>query len=165
MKPVINEQTDSRIKTEKTRQETADKVEAILKAAFLAAFALLITVQVILTLPGARNSINKEAVDGEPLGKQVYLVEPCKMELRLVNMEYCPELKVLVNGDEADAFSTDTVLLELSDGDVVELDASKMLLSARVQVSAVSRNIKHLLGITVDAADGIVPVAVVNTGG
>lgn len=165
MKTVVNEQAESNVQAENKRLETVDKVEGILKTAFLISFALLMAVQVILTVPEVRSSLNREALDGIPLGKQAYLVEPCKMELRLLNMENCPQLKVLVNGEEADAFNSDTVLLELRDGDVVELDASSMLIQARVQISAVSRNIIHLLGITVDAADGLIPVAVANTGG
>ena len=84
-------------------------------------------------------------------------------ELKLDGMAGRPELKVLVNGAEAGNFSNGAVLLELKEGDVVELDASGLLVHTEVQISAVSRNLAHLLGRTVAADDGIVPVATAYT--
>lgn len=140
-----------------------DRVEGLLKTLFLVTFAVLIIAQTALTDASVRESFAKEAADGEPIGREVYLTEPCKMELKLINMESCPELKVLINGEEADAFRSDTVFLELKDGDVIELDANSMLISAQVQISAVSRNMEFMPGKTVSASDGIIPVVVADT--
>jgi hypothetical protein len=111
------------------------------------------------------NSAVSEKYDiaGEPLGVEAFLFKTCKMELRLTNIENCPDLKVLVNGQERDSFKNRTVLLELKDGDVVELDSSLILAPANVQINAVSRNIGSLLGNSVMVTDGIVLIAYVNT--
>jgi 2-C-methyl-D-erythritol 4-phosphate cytidylyltransferase len=86
------------------------------------------------------------------------------MELSLTNMDECPELKILVNGGTVDSFQGKSVLLDLKDGDVVELDASEVLVLPAVRISAASRNIEDLLGKKIDAAGGIVPVATVKAG-
>ena len=100
--------------------------------------------------------------EGEPLGKEAYLFTPCKMELKLINMEKCPDLKVLVNGAEKCSFEKSETILNLKNGDVIELDAGKVIVLARVRINAVSSNIEELLGKMVTASHGIVPVAVVN---
>ncbi len=165
MKTEFTEQTDSVEIKSKTGSRALDAVEGFLKAAFLAAFILLIAAQIFLIDPDVRSSLNTESADGESLGKEAHLIEPCKMELKLINMQYCPELRVLVNGDSVGAFENNAILLELKDGDVVELDANDMLVFAEVQISAVSRNISYLLGRTLTAADGIIPAAIANTQG
>lgn len=141
-----------------------DRVERITRNIFIIVFALFITIQAILTNDGMRGMLVREPLDGEPIGDEVFLYEKCTMELKLVGKPDCPELKVLVNGVEAGAFHDSRVVLELKEGDVVELDASRLLVHAEVQISAVSRNLAHLLGRTVTAANGIVPVAVADTG-
>ncbi len=142
-----------------------DRVERITRNIFIIVFALFITIQAILTNDGMRGMLVREPLDGEPIGDEVFLYEKCTMELKLVGKPDCPELKVLVNGAEAGSFLGSTVLLELKKGDVVELDASRLLVHAEVQITAVSRNLSHLLGRTVAAASGIVPIAVADTNG
>lgn len=142
-----------------------DRVERITRNIFIIVFALFITIQAILTNDGMRGMLVREPLDGEPIGDEVFLYEKCTMELKLVGKPDCPELKVLVNGAEAGSFLGSTVLLELKEGDVVELDASRLLVHAEVQITAVSRNLSHLLGRTVAAASGIVPIAVADTNG
>lgn len=136
-------------------------IERLLKGAFLAFFILLVISQAVLTDPSIRSYLNREEIDGVSMGSEAYLFEPCKMELKLNSSDYCPELRVMVNGEEAGAFSESTILLELKAGDVVELDASRLLLTAEVRITAVSSNIADLLGRSFEAADGIVKIAVV----
>jgi len=141
-----------------------DRVERILRNIFVIVFVMFIAAQAVLTNDRMRGLLVREALDGEPIGDEAVLFEKCRMELKLNGMPDCPELKVLVNGVEAGAFHDSRVVLELKEGDVVELDASRLLVHAEVQISAVSRNLAHLLGRTVTAANGIVPVAVADTG-
>ena len=115
--------------------------------------------------PGIKSVFFYEQIEGSPLSPEVYLYVPCKMELRLVNMGQCPDLKVLVNGEEVDFFSGRTVRLDLKDGDVVQLDGCNVPVQAQVQISAVSQNITGLLGKSVVVKDGIITVANISAAG
>lgn len=163
MKTIISKQTgDKRLKREKKAWK-CDGIEKILRNIFIVVFVTFIAVQAVLTNDGTRDLLVRDALDGVPLGDEAFLFETCRMELKLDGMAGRPELKVLVNGAEAGNFSNGAVLLELKEGDVVELDASGLLVHTEVQISAVSRNLAHLLGRTVAADDGIVPVATAYT--
>ncbi len=157
----VNESTDSQTQGNK-KTKVAQTIERLLKWLFLASFILLILAQSLLTYPSIRSLFNKEAADGEPLGYETYLFEPCKLELKLNNIEYCPDIKVMVNGDEICDFSNDTIILDLKPGDVVELDASRLLIHADVVISAVSSNLTELLGRSFAVTGGIVHIATVN---
>lgn len=141
-----------------------EKFEWFMFKAFLICFFALIAAQTVLLNPSVRSSaLEHYYIEGEPLKEEAYLFVPCKMELHLINTDSCADLKVLVNGEEKAAFEGDTVLLELKNGDVVELDASSVLVLATVQVSAVSENIKSILGKTITVSDGITLVTRVQT--
>ena len=137
----------------------AERFEKFMFKAFLTVFIILIAVQAALTNPSVRSSFSDYYVEGEPLGKEIYLFVPCRMELKLINIDNCPDLKILVNGIEKETFQNNNVLLELKDGDVVELDASSVLVLAKVQISAVSENIGSILGRVISVTDGITSVA------
>jgi hypothetical protein len=136
----------------------AERIESILKGACLVFFILLVISQAMMTIPSFRAYSGREVLEGTALGSEAYLFGTCKMELKLSNMEYCPELKVLVNGEEAGAFWEDTIMLELKEGDVVELDASKLLVKAEVRVTAVSSSLADLLGRSFEVYGGLVRV-------
>jgi len=133
--------------------------ERLLIGLCLTVFLILIAVQTAMIHPGIKSVFFYEQIEGSPLSPEVYLYVPCKMELRLVNMGQCPDLKVLVNGEEEDSFMGKTVLLDLKDGDVVQLDGCNVPVQAQVQISAVSLNIKELLGKSVVVRNGILTVA------
>lgn len=130
-----------------------------------AVFFILIAVQAAMIHPGIRSVFFYEQIEGSPLLSEVFLYVPCKMELSLVNMGQCPDLKVLVNGEEEDFFMEKTVLLDLKDGDVVQLDGCNVPVQAQVQISAVSQNITGLLGKSVVVRDGIITVANISAAG
>jgi len=133
--------------------------ERLLIGFSFAVFFILVAVQAAMTHPGIKSVFFYEQIEGSPLSSEVYLYAPCKMELRLVNMGQCPELKVLVNGDEVDFFTGKTVMLDLKDGDIVQLDGCNVPVQAQVQISAVSRNITSLLGKSVVVKNGILTIA------
>jgi len=139
-------------------------IEVLLKRACIIMLAVLVISQAVLSVPSVRTAFFNEGADGDPLGSEAYIFVLCRMELSLTNMDECPELKILVNGGTVDSFQGKSVLLDLKDGDVVELDASEVLVLPSVRISAASRNIEDLLGKKIDAAGGIVPVATVKTG-
>lgn len=160
MRILTSKQTGNRSNIKDKKTGICDSMERILMSLFIIVFTLFIGIQAALTDAGMRGLFVREAMEGEPLGDEVFLFKKCRMELELVGMSACPELKVLVNGTEKGDFRYDKVLLELKEGDVVELDASRLLINVQIRISAVSRNLPHLLGRTVSASDGIVPVAV-----
>lgn len=136
--------------------------DSFLLKAGIAVLILMIAAQAAMVDPLVRTLVFYENYEGEPLGKEAYLFTPCKMELKLINMEKCPDLKVLVNGVERYSFEESEIVLDIKNGDVIELDAGKVLVLTKVRINAVSRNIESLLGKTVTASHGIVPVAAVN---
>lgn len=146
------------------KKTRAERFEWFMFKSFLTVFIILIAAQAALINPSVRSSVSDNYyIEGEPLREEVYLFIPGKMELKLSNIDNCPDLKVLVNGEERGSFESNTVLLKLKDGDVVELDASRVLVLAKVQISAVSENISGILGKTISVTDGINPVARVKT--
>ncbi len=137
-----------------------EKFDYFLINAFIAAFIFLIITQIVnLRFHAMQSDTDNSFYEGEPLMEEVYLYTPCKMELKLINIDSCPELKVLVNGDEYARFNNKTVLLDLKDGDIVELDASEILVIADVQISGVSENKKEHLGKNFVVSDGITLIA------
>ena len=139
-------------------------LEALLIRASIIALSILVVSQAVLSIPSVRAAFFSEGTDGNPLGSETYAYIPCRMELSLTNMDECPELKILVNGETTEIFQGKSVLLDLKNGDVVELDASEVLVLPVVQISAASRNVEALLGKTINASGGIVPVATMKTG-
>ncbi len=139
-------------------------IELILKRACIIALAVLVITQAVLAMPSVRTAFFNEGADGDPLGSEAYIFVPCKLEMSLTDMDECSELKILVNGEAVGSFEGKSVLLELKDGDIVELDASEVLVTPIVRISAASRNIEYLLGKTVNAVGGIVPVATLKAG-
>lgn len=146
------------------KHEKGRLIETLLIRSCIAALLLLVVSQTVLTIPSVRTAFFNEGTDGEPLGREVYSYKPCRLELSLVNMDECPELAILVNGEAAETFQGKSVLLDLKDGDVVELDATEVLVPPVIQISAVSRNIEAILGKKIEATGGIVPVATLKTG-
>lgn len=164
MKTLIGKMTENKRRRKKAGTGICGIMEKTLISLFIVVFVSFITVQAVLTNAGMRSLLVREPLEGEPLGDEVFLFETCRMELKLVGMKECPDLKVLVNGTEAEDFRNGSVLLELRDGDAVELDASRLLVYTEVQVSAASRNLAHLLGKTVPVTGGIAQVTVADTG-
>lgn len=146
-----------------TRRSGGKRFEWFMFKAFLTFFIVLAAAQTALLYPSVRSSVSDYYIEGEPLAAEAYLFIPCKMELKLINMSQCADIKVLVNGNERAAFESNTILLELKDRDVVELDASNAPVLAKVQVTAVSENIEGVLGKIITASQGITSVCRVKT--
>ena len=137
-----------------------EKVEWVLFKVFLTVFIIMISAQASLISPSITSSDSDNMYnEGELLREEAYFFVPCRIELKLSNMEHCADLKVLVNGEERGSFETNTILLEIKDGDVIELDASSVLVLTKVQISAVTENIRSILGKTIPVTDGITLVA------
>jgi hypothetical protein len=161
IKAVLNQNTDEKIS--KTRKKFSCSFEGFLFKAAISALLVLVAVQAAFLDPVFKSTVsNDNKLEGEVLKEEAYFFTPCKMELKLINIDHCPDLEVLINGEKSTAFYDKTVMLELKDGDVVELDAGTVLEEAVVQVSSVSSNISGFLGKTMSVTDGIHLVALVN---
>lgn len=147
-------------KNENKPQKTAIKrfENSLIYIGFSVLF-IMIAAQAAMVYPGIRTAFFYEQMEGNPLSAEVFLFVPCKMELSLTNMGQCLDMKVMVNGEERDSFREKSLLLDLKDGDVVQLDGTNVPVLAQVQISAVSRNISGLLGKTVVVTEGIITVA------
>lgn len=161
MKVALNQNTDEKVN--ESEKKFSDRFEGFLLKAAIIAVLVLVAVQAAFFNPVFKAVVlNGNKLEGELLKSEAYFFIPCKMELKLINMDHCPDLEVLINGEKSAAFNDNTVVLELKDGDVVELDAGSVLEEAVVQVSAVSSNISGFLGKTMTVTDGIDLVALVN---
>lgn len=149
------------------KKKAEERFEYLILRLFLTAFTILIAVQAALLSPFRGIVLSEKYSDnyfeGELLKKEAYFFVPVKMELKLTNIETCPELMVLVNGTERESFNKSTVLLELKDGDVVELDASMVLTKANVQVSTFGESGARIPLNAMSVTDGITLVAKVKT--
>lgn len=163
MKAALFDQKDNTGNDGKPEVISGKRIDAVLISLFFTVFIVLITVQAVMFSPDMRSMFFNENIEGSPLNREVTLFVPCKMELRLINMGHCKDLKVLVNGLEVDSFQEKKVMLDLKDTDVVELDANAVQVTAQVEISAVSMNIKGLLGKRIVVTNGIISVARVNT--
>lgn len=164
MKVAFNQEVKEKIGKKKEKRLSVRLEHFLLKAAVIA-IILLIVVQAAFLNSGLKTILSDgNRLEGKILKEEEYLFVPCKMELKLLNLENCPDLDVLVNGEKCDSFEGKTVLLELKEGDLVELDAGSVLVEAIVQVSAVSSNISDILGKTFTVSDGINPVAMMKPG-
>ncbi len=158
---VVLQNSDEKIN--RSDKKFSDRFEGFLLKAAITAVLVLLVVQAAFLNPVFKSAVsNDNKLEGDLLKSEAYFFIPCKMELKLINIDQCPDLVVLVNGEKSAAFNTNTVMLDLKDGDVVELDAGSLLEEAVVQVRAVSSNISGFLGKTMSVTDGINPVAVVN---
>ncbi len=162
MKAALFGHKDNKRNDEKPSVVSRNKIDLVLISLFITFFIILIIVQMVLFHPDIKAMFFNESIEGSPLDSEVTLYNPCKMELRLINMGYCKDLKVLVNGAEIYSFEEKSLVLDLKDGDVVELDGNAVQVTAQVEISAVSMNIRELLGKRIVVTDGIISVAAVN---
>lgn len=141
-------------------KSSCKKIEAfvLLCAASIILCLILCQVKHVKALAGSEKAFN---IEGVPLESQAYIFEPCILELSLMDKDSCTDLSVLVNGNEAAMFTERKIVLELKEGDVVELDASGLIEAVRVQATYASPNIKNLLDKKMTVFDGINRFAVI----
>ncbi len=117
-------------------------LERFLFNAFLAVFVILLGVQAALLNPAFRSAMTVEqGLEGTPLGAEEYLYNEGSMEIRLEDAESNPAVRILVNGKERAVFESYSVIINVIEGDVVEIDASEAAGSIGVRVSAMSGNL------------------------
>ena len=124
--------------------------ERFLFKSFLVVFVLLLGVQAALLNPDIRSSITmQESIEGQPLGAEEYLYNAGTIEIELLEENSIPALKILVNGEEKACFDVKNVLVDVIEGDVIEIDGSGVSDKVNIAISSVSTNIdKEYIGKT-----------------
>lgn len=124
------------------RRGNGISMERLLFLSFVVTFVLLVIVQAALTSPAVRETLSiSDELEGVPLGVEEFLYNEGKLGLELVNEENNQELKVLVNGDEVEVFSSKYIDIAVKDGDVVEIDGSYVQGEIEVRIISKSDNI------------------------
>ncbi len=129
----------------KNIQDKSEKntfLENILFSTCILCFLILIIVQVILAVPSFRNTLHlTDKSIGLPLNGDEYLYTQGQMTLKMIGEEPDPMLKILVNGDNIAQFDTTEMIINVRDGDVVEIDGSQSLVGHIVKVESITTNI------------------------
>ena len=116
--------------------------ERIIHTAFFIVFLVLIMLQTAIFFPSINFTvIEKDNLIGVPIGKEEYLYKEGALVLTLLDFESYPALKVLVNGEERAAFLGKTVNINVTDGDVVEMDGSETNANTSFAVTSISPDI------------------------
>lgn len=119
-------------------------MEKVLLIAFITVFALLITAQAALTDFSVRIALNADdRLEGRPLGPEEYLYDEGEIVLNLLDGEFGEEIKVLLNGTEASDFSQSEISLRVKDGDVIEIDGSRIAYDSSVKTVSGSGGIRR----------------------
>lgn len=131
----------------KEKRESTDVIERMLFTVFIGLLTITVFSQISYFRPNAlKLPVAEDAFVGAPLGAEEYLYISGTVELRLMNADSNPDLIVLVNGDKAAQFDSKDVKLEVSEGDIIEIDGSNVN-EAEVAVCAVSDKLqKDILG-------------------
>jgi hypothetical protein len=131
---------NTRRKSLKSRQGFG--FEKILFWSFILAFTLLIIVQAALTNPSVRTSLSMvDELEGRPLGAEEYLYKEGAIMLQLLSTENNPKIKVLINGEETGAFVSSILEVTVKEGDVVEIDGSRVQEEAEVAIVSANDNV------------------------
>jgi hypothetical protein len=117
-------------------------IEKMLFLSVIIVFILMLLVQAALTNPTVRTFLNGHSTsEGIPLEQEEYLFSQGQIELKLLSENANENLKVLLNGDEITAFSQDTILLTVKNGDIVEIDGSDTPGGNEVEIVSKSDNV------------------------
>jgi hypothetical protein len=96
-----------------------------LNTACVTAVALTLIFQAVLLIPGFRDAfIWQDEMEGAPLEREAYLFNKAKIQIKLSGDVRDENVKVLLNGDEVADFWENRVLLDIIDGDVIEIDGT-----------------------------------------
>ena len=131
-----------RVKQKKDTRIGELTFERVIFFAFIAAFTLLVVVQAALISPSVKTFVNEsEEFDGTPLGIEEYLYQEGEIRLKLLKGDPDGSVKILLNGDEAAVFNSQTQNLTVKDGDIVEIDGSEAENDVEVAIVGRSDNI------------------------
>lgn len=131
-----------KFKKESENKEKNTAFENILFSICILCFVILLLVQLVLAVPSLRNMLNlNDKSLGMPLNGDEYLYTQGQMTLKMIAEEPDPTLRILVNGDSVAQFDSTEMIINVKDGDVVEIDGSQSLVGYIIKVESVTANI------------------------
>ena len=137
MKIKFKRNNDKVSQTDKTAS-----LEKILFRTCIIFFIILISVQIVLSVPSVRVHLNiMDKSVGLPLGSDEYLYGRGKVTLALIDEEPDPQAKILVNGEQIAVFDKLEKPINVNDGDVIEIDGSESQINHMIKVQNASSNI------------------------
>ncbi|NLC67895.1 MAG: hypothetical protein GX754_03725 [Clostridiaceae bacterium] len=132
---------------EKSRRTIRNKIlginaERMLFISFMTFFILLIMAQIILVIPGLTENMNLNMhTEGTPLKNEEYLFSHGELTLKLLGKGTGKDVKILVNGEEKDAFTNSEKTIKVKYGDVIEIDNTKSSDYVEIEIVSKSNNI------------------------
>lgn len=118
------------------------KVENYILLTAAIVFSVLTVSQIGLVSDKIRPYISSvDVFEGEYLNEIDSLVKVGTLELQLVDMSKDEDIKVLVNGSETSKFDAKTVIINVTDNSVVEVDSSKLKTPVTVRIISKSDNV------------------------
>ncbi|AEY66244.1 hypothetical protein [Clostridium sp. BNL1100] len=127
-----------------TQTDKTSSLEKILFRTCIIFFIVLISVQIVLSVPSVRVRLNiMDKSVGIPLGSDEYLYGRGKVTLELIDEEPDPQAKILVNGEQVAVFDKIEIPINVNDGDVIEIDGSESQISHIIKVQNASSNINN----------------------
>ena len=131
-----------KFKSNHDQSENNTFLENLLFGTCILCFLVLIIVQIILAVPSFRNTLhlNDKSI-GLPLKGDEYLYTQGQMTLKILGEDPDPMLKILVNGDKVAQFDSTEAIINVRDGDVIEIDGSQSLVEHVVKVESITTNI------------------------
>jgi len=122
--------------------EKGSVFENLLFGICIICFIVLVTIQVVLVIPSAREYLNlTDKSIGVPLSKDEFLYKQGQITLKMTGTEPDPAVQILVNGDTVSMFDNLLMNIDVKDGDVIEIDGSQSSIGHIITVEAISSNI------------------------
>ncbi|HEY5587285.1 MAG TPA: hypothetical protein VIK78_22715 [Ruminiclostridium sp.] len=130
------------INSKENNKDKSTIFENILFVVCIVCFVVLVSVQIVLVIPSARDSLNlTDKSIGAPLSSDEYLYNQGQITLKMIGTDPDPTVRILVNGDNVAMFEKLEMNINVKDGDVIEIDGSQSLLDHIITVASASTNI------------------------
>lgn len=118
------------------------RMERLLFASFVVAFAALVVIQGMLMNPSVRTFLTADsAFEGSPLGVEEFLYDQGELGLRLSGVEDGQLVKIMVNGEVVGNFAEKEQVLQVTNGDIIEIDGSEVATPVNVEIISASSNV------------------------
>jgi len=120
------------------------KFEKTLFIILIINIGILIVIQIAHSIPQVGNVlISKDNTDGAILGTEEYLFKKGYIVLKIDDMTHNENPRVLINGDEVAVFDSSTIKVNITHGDIVEIDNNLSGTEIKVSVILKSNNVAN----------------------
>lgn len=116
--------------------------DRILFVIFAVTFSTLLISQTAFLFPSIRLAfVNQNLIEGSIMADEEYLYSKGAIELKLLYLGSCPDLRILLNGEDIGNFTENIVRLDVIDGDVIEIDSSEAIGDTSITITPITNNI------------------------